>query len=296
MQKLLLKDLQSSIKSLHTSAINQITSVQGGCIHDAWCIELKNGQKLFAKTNQKQNFPILEFEAEGLKVLKKYTDESFLEIPITLNLSKESELSVLTMNWIDMQQGDQTKLGEGLARLHRVSAEKNTGKFGWAKNGFIGSGIQIGGWEEEWGKSFVLLRLLPQLEIAEKWGIKNSEYSNLLENLIDFLNQHNPKPSLVHGDLWSGNAATNASGLGVIFDPAAWWADREVDIAMTYLFGGFSSEFYKGYEKVWPLSNTAKYRYCIYNLYHLLNHANLFGGGYKEQCQSQIKELRLKFN
>ena len=105
------------------------------------------------------------------------------------------------------------------------------------------------------------------------------------------LDQHNPNPALVHGDLWSGNASIQSNGKAVIFDPAVWWADREVDLAMTRLFGGFSNEFYVGYESIFPIEESAKKRIDIYNLYHLLNHANIFGGSYKNQCLSSLKKL-----
>ena len=114
----------------------------------------------------------------------------------------------------------------------------------------------------------------------------------LLQYLINFLDQHDPQPSLVHGDLWSGNAAIQLNGKGVIFDPATWWADREVDIAMTRLFGGFSSTFYKEYENIWPLQEGSKKRIDIYNLYHIINHANMFGGHYKQQGLYLLKNLK----
>ena len=109
--------------------------------------------------------------------------------------------------------------------------------------------------------------------------------------LINFLEMHNPKPSLVHGDLWRGNAAIDRRGNGVIFDPAVWWADREVDISMTTLFGGFSEDFYKGYEEIWKLPSSYKERIEIYNLYHLLNHANMFGGTYEQQSLNTLKKI-----
>ncbi len=113
--------------------------------------------------------------------------------------------------------------------------------------------------------------------------------------MIDFLQEHNPVPSLVHGDLWSGNASTTKDGKGIIFDPAVYWADREVDLAMTKLFGGFSNEFYVAYKNTWPLNESAKRRVNIYNLYHLLNHANMFGGSYANQCFSSINQLKELF-
>ena len=112
-----------------------------------------------------------------------------------------------------------------------------------------------------------------------------------LKKILNILNSFSTVPSLVHGDLWCGNAAVDEQGRGVLFDPASWWADREVDLAMTRLFGGFSDAFYEGYESIWPLPESAKFRVEIYNLYHLINHANIFGGSYKQQAISTLKNL-----
>jgi fructosamine-3-kinase len=113
----------------------------------------------------------------------------------------------------------------------------------------------------------------------------------LLLRLAEHLNEHQPCPALVHGDLWGGNAASLSDGRGSIFDPASWWADREVDLAMTRLFGGFSEAFRSGYRDVLPDAPGADGRVEIYNLYHLLNHANLFGGSYLSQCRASLKDL-----
>ena len=110
--------------------------------------------------------------------------------------------------------------------------------------------------------------------------------------LCSYLNDHYPSTSIVHGDLWSGNCGSTKDGLGSLYDPASYWADREVDISMTKLFGGFNSEFYKGYEEIWPLDKFSNDRKDIYNLYHLLNHANMFGGSYKENSLRILKVLR----
>ena len=109
---------------------------------------------------------------------------------------------------------------------------------------------------------------------------------------MDWLNRHAPQPCLVHGDLWAGNAAVLEDGRGLLIDPASWWADREVDLAMTQLFGGFTRRFWEGYQQEWPLDDGAEQRIEVLNLYHVLNHANLFGGGYQQQSRNILKELR----
>jgi len=218
-----------------------------------------------------------------------------MQIPQPVVLERVENSSVLIMPWVDLAEGDQTILGKALALIHLTSKTQNPGKFGWGSHGYIGSSPQIAGWNNHWGECFINLRLLPQLKIGTKWGIILSEWEILLASIITFLNQHKPSPSLVHGDLWSGNAAINKDGKAVIFDPAIWWADREVDLAMTYLFGGFSNAFHEGYESVWPLPSSARTRVEIYNLYHLLNHANIFGGSYKSQCLEKLKYLKNEF-
>ena len=123
-------------------------------------------------------------------------------------------------------------------------------------------------------------------------GVRVDDYEDVLIYLSSYLNDHQPRISIVHGDLWSGNCGSTKNGLGSLYDPASYWADREVDISMTKLFGGFNREFYKGYEEIWPLDKFSKDRTDIYNLYHLLNHANMFGGSYKENSLKILKDLR----
>ncbi len=293
-----LKEFLAKIdKSICQEEVKEISKVSGGCIHEAWLVQLDNGKKLFAKTSSLEKFEMLQFEAYGLQTLRGFTDSSLLKIPKPIAIGTIQTKSVLILPWLDLQSGDQKSLGAGLALTHKTSSLKNLGSFGCSQTGFIGLSPQIKGFEENWGKCFVRLRLLPQLQFATNWGLKVEDWELFLKALIEFLNDHNPVPTLVHGDLWSGNSGTTTDGRGVIFDPAIWWADREVDIAMTYLFGGFSNEFYKSYEDIWPLPPSAKERVEIYNLYHLLNHANLFGGSYQYQSiesLNRLKELILK--
>ena len=119
-------------------------------------------------------------------------------------------------------------------------------------------------------------------------------YSRYLKIILELLAGHQPQPSLVHGDLWSGNASVTVDGEPIIFDPATYWGDREVDIAMTELFGGFPTTFYRGYNEAWPLDDGYKQRKTLYNLYHVLNHFNLFGGGYASQAEKMIQQLLRK--
>ena len=292
MLQLLQKALIKSKGPISSSLIKKVDSVGGVCVHKTWRLQLEDGSKLFAKTTTIDDFPKLEFEANGLKSLKRFAPQAILEIPQPLVLEKVNSNSVLILPWIDIANGEQSLLGRGLALIHQSSSSQNPGKFGWEELGYIGSAKQIKGWERCWGKCFINLRLIPQMKLGKEWGLNHLDWEKPLASLSIFLDKHKPIPSLVHGDLWSGNAAIQKHGHAAIFDPAIWWADREVDIAMTKLFGGFSKEFYEGYESVWPLPHSAQSRVLIYNLYHLLNHANLFGGTYTSQCMSILESIK----
>jgi fructosamine-3-kinase len=292
MEELIQKALSTSNKVRNNSLIEKIIPVGGGCIHKAWCIHFQNGKRVFAKSNHINNINMFKFESECLSVLKKFANKSYICVPKTLDLISYQNLSILFLEWIDFKQCQQNHLGKGLALLHKSSSEWCQKNFGWEKEGFIGSSNQKRGWDSNWGEFFVNYRLRPQLIQAEVWGVRVDEYEDILIYLSSYLNNHHPRTSIVHGDLWSGNCGSTKNGLGSLYDPASYWADREVDISMTKLFGGFNREFYKGYEEIWPLDKFYKDRTDIYNLYHLLNHANIFGGSYKENSLKILKDLR----
>ncbi len=281
-----LKDLEQPLRD---RKVNNIIPLSVSSSSQCWEIELEAGKKLFGKTGEGNSIQMLEFEWNGLLALRNYMNSKFIDIPKPLAFKKNIYGAALLMPWFEFGNGCQSLLGKGLAELHKASAEQSPDCFGWEEEGFIGAGEQKGGWETSWGEYFVKLRLLPQMQIAQKkWRLEVPNQESLLSALICYLSNHNPSPSLVHGDLWSGNAFVKKDGRGLILDPATYWADREVDLAMTKLFGGFSKDFYQSYQKTWPTQSSAKEREEIYNLYHLLNHANLFGGGYKNQCIKSI--------
>jgi fructosamine-3-kinase len=237
---------------------------------------------------------MLQAEAEGLVALAGMAagiDQ--LTVPTPLTLGRVGDWSVLVLPWLDLG-GDQgwTQLGESLARLHRQSQLAHGGQgFGWQANNYIGSTIQLNGWLPDWGDFFAQRRLAPQLALLERSGRSMPGAERLLALVPQWLAGHGALASLVHGDLWSGNAGVLRGGGASIFDPACHWADREVDLAMAQLFGGFPQAFFSGYQQQWPLPPGAAARVPLYNLYHLLNHANLFGGGYAGQAEAVIKSL-----
>ncbi|WP_413403866.1 MULTISPECIES: fructosamine kinase family protein [unclassified Synechococcus] len=267
-----------------------LRSVGGGSVGSTWKLNLIDGDELFVKVARSEN---LLAEQSGLQALRQWADPGLLEVPKVLGCLPLSGQSALLMAWWNSSSGDQFRLGRGLAKLHRASAAAGPGCFGWDQDGFIGLGPQPSGWCDSWGNAFTQLRLHPQLCLASEWGLAAQQWEPLLQPIAAWLNRHAPEPCLVHGDLWAGNAAVLADGRGLLIDPASWWADREVDLAMTQLFGGFSRRFMEGYSAEWPLPPGAEQRVEVLNLYHLLNHANLFGGGYQQQSRRILKDLRL---
>ena len=289
MQKLSPIEINEICEELGETYPKSIEQVHGGDIHNAWRIEFSN-KKLFLKRNIR-NKKFLEFEKYCLQNLRKYINQENLVIPEVIAYKNIKNIEILLIEWIDMHNFDQKKLGKGLGELHLKSAESNPKMFGFPVEGFIGTTDQKKGLEDNWIDCFLNLRILPQL-LSLKSRILDKEIINKVKEKIksELLN-HKPINALVHGDLWSGNAGVDKNGKGVIFDPASWWADNEVDIAMTKLFGGFRKEFYEEYHRIFPIKNGFEKRIIIYNFYHILNHANMFGGGYLNQVEDYVKAI-----
>jgi len=289
MQKLSPIEINEICEELGETYPKSIEQVHGGDIHNAWRIEFSN-KKLFLKRNIR-NKKFLEFEKYCLQNLRKYINQENLVIPEVIAYKNIKNIEILLIEWIDMHNFDQKKLGKGLGELHLKSAESNPKMFGFPVEGFIGTTDQKKGLEDNWIDCFLNLRIIPQL-LSLKSRILDKEIINKVKEKIksELLN-HKPINALVHGDLWSGNAGMDKNGKGVIFDPASWWADNEVDIAMTKLFGGFRKEFYEEYHRIFPLKNGFEKRIIIYNFYHILNHANMFGGGYLNQVEDYVKAI-----
>jgi len=289
MQKLSSIEINEICEELGETYPKSIEQVHGGDIHSAWRIEFSN-KKLFLKRNIR-NKKFLEFEKYCLLNLRKYINQENLVIPKVIAYKNIKNSEIILIEWIDMHNFDQKKLGKGLGELHLRSAESNPKMFGFPVEGFIGTTDQKKGLEDNWIDCFLNLRIIPQL-LSLKSRILDKEIINKVkEKIKSELQNHKPINALVHGDLWSGNAGMEKSGKGVIFDPASWWADNEVDIAMTKLFGGFRKEFYEEYHRIFPIKNGFEKRIIIYNFYHILNHANMFGGGYLNQVEDYVKAI-----
>jgi len=291
MQKLSPIEINGICEELGETYPKSIEQVHGGDIHSAWRIEFSN-KKLFLKRNIR-NKKFLEFEKYCLQNLRKYINQENLVIPEVIAYKNMKNIEILLIEWIDidMHNFDQKKLGKGLGELHLKSAESNPKMFGFPVEGFIGTSDQKKGLEDNWIDCFLNLRIIPQLLILKSTTLDKEIINKVKEKIKSELLNHKPINSLVHGDLWSGNAGIDKNGKGVIFDPASWWADNEVDIAMTKLFGGFRKEFYEEYHRIFPIKNGFEKRVIIYNFYHILNHANMFGGGYLKQVKDYVKAI-----
>ena len=289
MQKLSPIEINEICEELGETYPKSIEQVHGGDIHNAWRIEFSN-KKLFLKRNIR-NEKFLEFEKYCLQHLRKYINQENLVIPEVIAYKNIKNIEILLIEWIDMHNFDQKKLGKGLGELHLKSAESNPKMFGFPVEGFIGTTDQKKGLEDNWIDCFLNLRIIPQLLSLKSRILDKETINKVKEKIQSELLNHKPINALVHGDLWSGNAGMDKNGKGVIFDPASWWADNEVDIAMTKLFGGFRKEFYEEYHRIFPIKNGFEKRIIIYNFYHILNHANMFGGGYLNQVEDYVKAI-----
>ncbi len=265
-------------------------SVRGGCINDAWRWDSGAGT-LFVKVSGTASAAAFEAEAAGLQELAA---AQAVRVPRVLAQGIAGDQAYLALEWITLRPlgGDaQQLLGAQLAQQHRRTAPR----FGWQQDNYIGRTPQVNTWTADWAQFFVTHRLEPQLQLAQRAGHGarlQRRGSQLLEQVPALLAGHRPQPSLLHGDLWGGNAAAaEGGGTPVIFDPSVYYGDREADLAMTRLFGGFGPEFHAAYEAAWPLPAGAAQRVDLYNLYHVLNHLNLFGAGYLGQAMSQIDSL-----
>ena len=289
MQKLSPLEVSEICDELGEPYPKSIEQVHGGDIHSAWKIEFAN-KKFFLKRNDR-NKNFLEFEKCCLQNLRKYNNKENLIIPEVIAFKNFKNIEILLIEWIDMQNFDQKKLGKGLGEMHLNSTESNPKIFGYPVQGFIGLTDQKKGWENNWIDCYLNLRIVPQLSTLKSNFLDKETIHKVKEKIRSELLNHEPINTLVHGDLWSGNVGIDRNGKGVIFDPASWWADNEVDIAMTRLFGGFEKEFYEEYHKIFPIKKGFERRMIIYNFYHILNHANMFGRSYFNQVKAYVKSI-----
>jgi fructosamine-3-kinase len=262
-------------------------SLGGSALNSTWCAESPAG-RWFVKVNRADRLPMLEAEAAGLALLAA---SGAVRVPRAQACGSDGAHAFLALEWLELGGGGHdATLGRALAAMHRQTAPR----FGWHRDNTIGTTPQVNAWHDDWAAFFVARRLRPQLEWVKERGFPRAAQdagARLADAVPRLLAGHRPVPSLLHGDLWSGNAGALPTGEPVLFDPAVYYGDREADLAMTELFGGFGGAFYAAYEAAWPLPPGYTRRRQLYNLYHVLNHANLFGGGYLAQAQRMIDGL-----
>ena len=263
--------------------------MQGGSISEACRWSTASGPVFVKRATQDCGW-ILESEADGLARLRA---AGAVRVPATLAAGESGHESFLVLEWLDLlpaTAASDERLGKELARLHAMTRNS----FGLDRDNAIGSARQKNGWINDWIAFWRERRIGFQLELAAGNGYcgrLQSRGRRLLEHVQDFFAGYSALPSPLHGDLWSGNRGMLADATPVVFDPAVYFGDREADVAMTRLFGGFESRFYAAYEHAWPFDPGVAVRVDLYNLYHVLNHLNLFGGGYRARAESMIDRL-----
>jgi fructosamine-3-kinase len=269
-----------------------LNPIGGGDISQAFSVT-DGARRYFVKTNRADRLPMFEAEAAALRALAATRS---VRVPQPLCSGTAAGQAFLVLEYLDLGcRGDAALLGAQLAQLHRAPQVEFSGvQFGWAHDNWIGSTPQPNGWREDWIDFWREQRLGFQLRLAAGngyGGMLQRDGETLMARLPEFFAGYCPQVSLLHGDLWGGNHEFLADGTPVIFDPAAYFGDRECDLAMSELFGGFAPDFYAAYREAWPLDAGYAVRRTLYNLYHILNHANMFGGGYAAQAQRMMAQL-----
>ena len=268
-------------------AIADRSPVSGGCINQGYRVSSQD-REYFVKLNDAARGEMFVAEALGLRQM--YATET-IRVPQPVCWGTAEQRSYIVLEWLNLGRGSDrgwSEMGRQLAAMHRIGTSQ---QFGWSQNNTIGSTPQINSWSGSWADFFAEQRIGYQLKLAQSRGGSFPEIDRVVEAVRNKLQNWQPQVSLVHGDLWSGNAAMSDDGTPIIFDPATYYGDRETDIAMTELFGGYPRPFYQGYQQEWQLDRGYEQRKNIYNLYHILNHFNLFGGGYARQAQRMLNEI-----
>lgn len=269
-------------------AFQAFRSASGGCINHGGIAKFDKGS-FFVKWNNAEKFPeMFSLEAQGLELLRLGT----IKIPEVLLVGEVANYSFLVLEEINSSSISNNyweELGQGLADLHKISDTH----FGLENDNYMGSLKQVNSQIQDWSSFYIENRLETQSALAFNAHLLSKEDMLLIQlfykNIKDLLTIE--PPSLVHGDLWNGNVIVSSSGEPVLIDPAVSFSNREVDLAMVKLFGGFDEQFYQAYREAFPVQSGIESRIEIYQLYPLLVHLNLFGSGYYSQCLSIIKRF-----
>jgi len=249
-------------------------------------VDKATGTRYFTKSTGLQGYNMLNAEYEGLRAM---AETNTIKVPTPIAKGTSANNAFAIFEYLNFGGGGSMKqMAEDLAAMHRCTSPD--GRYGFHIDNTCGATPQDNTWEATWADFYARRRLDHILKLSERDGAHFPNRQELLDKVKAILQDHNAPPSLVHGDLWSGNKGF-ADGRPVIFDPATYYGDREVDLAMSYLFGNFGGEFYAAYEAAYPLEPGFEQRKTVYNLYHILNHFVLFGGGYLGQAQGMIDRI-----
>jgi fructosamine-3-kinase len=268
----------------------QFHSIGGGSINETYQVIINHKVKLFLKTNSVKKFPgLFQKEKNGLEFLGK---QKIIHVPLEIDCDEIDDLQILLLEWIEgglKTEKFWKQFGEQLAALHHVT----NSHFGFKENNYMGALTQLNNQEKNWLEFFIHYRLQPQIEIAAEKHLLQMKHLDAFEHLYSKLTVifNNEEPSLLHGDLWSGNFMCNQDSEPVLIDPAVYFGHRSVDLAMTTLFGGFDKLFYESYNYHFPFPDNYEEQWDICNLYPLLIHLNLFGSGYLSQIESTLKRF-----
>jgi protein-ribulosamine 3-kinase len=261
----------------------------GGDINSAYRLQGQE-RSYFVKLNRRELADMFAAEFDGLR---EFNLIGKVRAPVPIAHGEAGTEAYLVLEYLEFGRSDQQAqrmLGQQLAELHRHKQPY----FGWRRDNTIGSTPQVNTPGEDWIEFWRERRLGFQLQLAGRNGYLGrlqTQGERLCSVLAGLFTGYRPQPSLLHGDLWAGNSAADREGQPIIFDPACYYGDREADIAMTELFGGYSRDFYQAYNETWPLDPGYSIRKTLYNLYHILNHLNLFGGGYQRQAENMQAQL-----
>jgi protein-ribulosamine 3-kinase len=286
------ENLSQLLESIYGNSIQikSVEAIRGGCINETQVLKLSNGEQVFLKHNPSPPKNFFSAETEGLRLLEK--SKYGPRVPRFLGISNEFNPQFLLLEYIEIsvpKDGFASRFGQALAEMHRETQEQ----YGLDHDNFIGKTIQKNNLELDGLVFFREHRIRFQQELARKTrGLPKSIDKRLdlfCEKLGSLLNLNDEKPALLHGDLWSGNYFASHDQKPYIFDPAVYFGLREADLAMTEMFGRLPQEFYSSYQEVFPTQPGYTERKDIYNLYHLLNHYNLFGGSYLEQADQTVR-------